>query len=307
MPFFGLAEPRKYLVAGREIPPPGHEPVAAMNGISPRYFETVRTRVLDGRAFNQGDTLTSPKVFIINEAMARSLFGGESPLGRRIAQAGGKTIEWGEIVGVVGDVQSIYPDRVAVPYQLYQPAAQEPRHSNQIAVRTAGTAPSTLVDSIRTAVAALDRDLPVRELQSAETTIARANYQWQVVGSMLSFLAVLGLGLASLGIYGVIARTMAQRTGEFGIRLALGAQVRDITRLVLGSGAKLAVTGSAIGLLGAFGISRLIAAFFPGMRTNSVLVLSGVTVLLIAVALVACYMPARSASRISPMEALRAE
>ena len=305
MPFFGLAEPRKYLVAGRETPQPGHEPVAAVNGISPRYFETVGTRVLDGRIFNEGDTLTSPKVFIVNQAMARGLFGGESPLGRRIAQAGGKTLEWGEIVGVVGDVQSIYPDRIPVPYQLYQPLAQESRHSNQIAVRTAGTA--TLVDSIRTTMAALAPDLPVRELQPAETTIAKANYQWQVLGSMLSFLAVLGLGLDCLGIYGVITRTIAQRTGEFGIRLALGAQVRDITRLVLTSGTKLALIGSAIGLLGAFGISRLIAAFFPGMQTNSVLVLSGVTLLLVAIALIACYMPARYVSRISPIEALRAE
>ncbi len=99
MPFFGLAEPRKYLVAGLETPEPGHEPVAVINGISPRYFETVGTCVLSGRTFNEGDTLTSPKVFIINQAMVRGLFGGESPLGRRIAQAGGKTIEWGEIVG----------------------------------------------------------------------------------------------------------------------------------------------------------------------------------------------------------------
>src|SRR5207244_3373696 len=164
------------------------------------------------RTFNEGDTLTSPRIFIINQAMGRGLFGGESPLGRRIARAGGKTIEWGEIVGVVGDVQSIFPDQVPVPYQLYQPLAQEPRPGSEIAVRAAGTAPSTLVDSIRTTMAVLDPNLPVSELQPAETTIARANSQWQVLGSMLSFLAVLGLGLASLGMYGVIARTMAQRT-----------------------------------------------------------------------------------------------
>jgi ABC-type antimicrobial peptide transport system permease subunit len=156
-------------------------------------------------------------------------------------------------------------------------------------------------------MAALDSDLPVRELQPAETAIARANYQWQILGSMLSFLAVLGLGLASLGMYSVIARTMAQRTGEFGIRLALGAQVGDITRLVITSGATLALIGSAIGLVGAYGISRLIAAFFPGLQTSNVPVLSGVTLLLVAVALIACYMPARTASRISPTEALRAE
>ncbi len=308
MPFFGLSEPRKYLIAGRETPEPGHEPAALINGISPHYFETVGTRLLSGRPFNAGDNLTSPKVFIINQAMASGLFAGESPVGRRIAQAGGKTIEWGEIVGVVGDVQSVYPDKITVTtYQLYQPMAQEPRPLNELAVRTAGIAPSTLVDSVRTVMMSLDQDLPVRKLQPAETTIARANYQLGVLESLLSALAVLGLGLASLGVYGVIARTVAQRTGEFGIRLALGAQAGDIIRLVLGSGVKLALIGSAIGLLGSFGISRLFAAAFPGMHTSSVLVLIGATVLLIAIAQIACYLPARYASRISPTEALRAE
>jgi predicted permease len=307
MPFFGLAEPRKYLVAGRETPEPGHEPVAAINGISPRYFETVGTRVVDGRTFNGGDVLTSPRVFVINQAMARGLFGGESALGRRIAQAGGQTIEWGEIVGVVEDVQSVYPEPNGVAYQLYQPLAQEPRRSSEIAVRTSGVAPSSLVGSIRVTMGALDPDLAMRQLQPAETTIATANETWRLVGVLLSFLAVLGVGLASLGIYGVIARTMAERTAEFGIRLALGAEVRDITRLVLGSGARLAVIGATIGLVGAFGVSRMIAALFPVMQTNSVPVLTGVALLLMAVALLACYVPARYASRISPIETLRAE
>ncbi len=306
MPFFGLAEARKYVVAGHEAPEPGREPSAVINGVSPHYFETVGTRVLSGRTFNEGDDLDSPKVFIINQAMADGLLPGESPLGRRIAQAGGDTLEWGEIVGVVEDIQSVYPDRVQVTYQLYQPIAQEPRHFAQIAVRAAGIAPAALVESIRTTMAALDPDLPVRNLQTAEATIAEAIHQWGMLGSMLSFLAVLGLGLAALGIYGVITRTTAQRTGEFGIRLALGAQARDITRLVLTSGVKLALVGSAIGLLGAFGISRLFAAIFPNMQTNSVPVLSGVTLLLIAVALIACYIPARHASRTSPTETLRA-
>ena len=307
MPFFGLAEPRNYLVAGRETPVPGHEPVAVINGVSPHYFETVGTRVLNGRTFNEGDTLTSAKVFIINQALARGLFGDESPLGRRVAQAGGKTIEFGEIVGVVGDVESVYPDRTAVTYQIYQPMAQEPRQSSQVAVRTAGIAPSTLVDSIRTTIAALDPDLPVRELQPAETTIAKANHQSDVMGSMLAALAALGLGLAALGIYGVIARTTAQRSGEFGIRLALGAVAGDIIRLVLASGAKLALIGSSIGLLGAFGISRGMAALFPGMQTDNAPALTGATLLLIAVALIACYIPARHASNINPAQTLSAE
>ena len=124
---------------------------------------------------------------------------------------------------------------------------------------------------------------------------------------MLSALAVLGVGLASLGIYGVMARTMAQRTGEFGIRLALGARTQDITRLVLVSGMKLALIGSVLGLVGAVGVSRLIAAAYPNMKTNSVPVLVGATVLLIAIAQIASYLPARHASRLSSTEALRAE
>ena len=308
MPFFGLSAPRKYVVAGRETPEPGHEPAAVINGITPRYFETVGTRVLGGRAFNAGDTLEAPKVFIINQAMARGLFGDEDPVGRRIAQAGGTTLEWGEIVGVVSDVQSVYPDPVILTtYQLYQPMAQEPLAASEIAVRGAGIEPSTLVTSIRAAMMSLDADLPVRKLQPAQATIARANYQMGVLATMLSALALLGLGLASLGVYGVIARTVAQRTGEFGIRIALGAQAGDITRLVLTSGAKLALIGSALGLLGAVGVSRLLMVAFPAVQTGSVAVLIGATALLIAIAQIAGYVPARYASKISPTEALRAE
>jgi len=307
MPFFGLGETRKYLVAGLDTPEAGHEPVAVINGVSPHYFETVGTHLISGRAFDDRDTLDSPKVFIINEAMARGLFSGENPLGRRIARAGGKSIEWGEIVGVAGDVRSIIQDQVPVAYQVYQPMAQEPRPANEMAVRAAGPLPSMLVDGIRTVVGGLDPDLPVRQLQPADATIAKANLSLHVLGKMLSFLAVIGLILASLGMYGVIARTMAQRTGEFGIRLALGALATDIIRLVLASGAKLAIAGTAFGLLGALGIARLLGSLFPAMQANSAPVLTGITLFLMAIALVACYVPARSASRIDPIETLRAE
>ena len=308
MPFFGLSTPRRYVIAGRETPEPGHEPSAVINGVSPHYFETVGTRLLGGRVFGEGDNSGSPRVFIINQSMARGLFGDEDPIGRRIAQAGGTTLEWGEIVGVVSDVQSVYPDPVVLTtYQLYLPMAQEPASANEIAVRTAGVAPSALVAGIRTTMMSLDPDLPVRKLQPAEATIARANYQMGVLGTILTALAVLGLGLASLGVYGVIARTVAQRTGEFGIRIALGAQARDITRLVLTSGAKLALIGSVLGLLGAVGVSRLLMVAFPAIQSGSVAVLIGATALLIAIAQVAGYVPARYASRISPTEALRAE
>ena len=213
----------------------------------------------------------------------------------------------GEIVGVAADVKSVLPAPERVTFQLYQPMAQEPQSYNEIAVRAVGVAPSTLLASIRTAMAALDPDLPVRDLQTADATIERANYQTAVLRDMLTGFALLGLGLASLGIYGVIARTMAQRTNEFAIRFALGACVRDITRIVLASGAKLALIGAALGLLGAVGIVRFLAATNPGMQLNSPAVLIGTTLLLISIALIACWLPARRAARINPIEALRAE
>jgi putative ABC transport system permease protein len=307
LPFVALTDSRRFVVSGREAPQPGREPVALVNGVSPHYFATVGTRLLSGRPFGAGDGLTSPRVFIVNQAMARGLFGDESPIGRRIAQAGRDAAEWGEIVGVVADVQSVNANPSTVTYQLYVPMAQEVRRSSEIAVRSAGPSPSALVNSIRATMMSLDSDLPVRQLQSADRNIAQANYGYGVVGSLLAGMALLGLGLASLGVYGVIARTVAQRTGEFGIRVTLGASAKDIVRLVLSSGVKLSLLGSALGLLGAFGTTRLMAAAFPGIRTDNAAVVIGVTFLLIGIGQIAGYVPARRASRVDPTEALRAE
>jgi len=306
-PFFNWPDARKYLVEGQDRPMPGHEPAAVVNRISPHYFDVVGTRLFAGRTFNERDTLDSPKVFVINQAMAKGLFGTGRAIGRRVAQAGTEALQWGEIVGVVADVKSVEPDRNPVTYQLYEPMTQEPRARNQIAVRTIGVAPASLVASIRSVMTSVDPDLPVRRLQPADATIYRANYQLGVLRDMLTSFAVLGLSLAALGIYGVIARTMAQRTGEFAIRLALGATIRQISGLVLGSGVKLAVAGSGIGLAGAVGVSRLLGASYPGMRFDSAPVIVAATAFLIAVALVASYLPARTASRISAVEALRLE
>ena len=306
-PFFDWADTRRYLVEGRELPQHGHEPAALVNGVSPRYFDTVKTRVLAGRAFNDRDVLSSPKVFIISQAMAKGLFANDNPVGRRLARAGSDTLQWGEIVGVVADVTSVDPEPVRTTYQLYQPMAQEPRARNEIAVLAAGVASSSLAAGIRSVMTSLDADLPVRQLQSADATIYRANYQLGVLRDILAAFAVLGLALAAVGIYGVIARTMTQRTSEFAIRLALGATVRDITRMVLGSGVKLALFGTVIGLLGAVGVSRLLGAAWPGMQFDNAPVMAAATGFLVAIALIACYVPARKASRISAMEALRLE
>ena len=306
-PFFNWPDVRKYVVAGREPPKPGQEPAAVVNSISPGYFETFQSRLLSGRAFNESDILTSPKVFIISQATAAALFGKEDPIGRRIAQTGSGEAQWGEIVGVAANVKSVLPDPGPVTLQIYQPIAQDPRPYNEIAVRTTGVAAATVVQSIRDAMTQLDGDLPVRQLQPADVTIDRANYQTAMLRDILSSFAVLGLALASLGIYGVIARTMAQRTGEFAIRFALGARNRDITNIVLVSGVKMAVVGAVLGLIGSLAVTRFLATANPGMQLSSPLVLVGTTVLLIGVGLVASWLPARRAGRINPIEALHAE
>jgi putative ABC transport system permease protein len=307
LPFFGSGETSRLAVEGQPPAEPGREPAAQVNGVGPGYFTTLGTRLLAGRAFTDRDTLASPRVFVVNESMARALFGSSDPLGRRVARIGTGAPQWGEIVGVVADVESVSANPSEVDFQLYEAAAQTPRRTFEIAVRTAGVPPGTVVESVRDAMMALDADLPVRKLQPADATILRANYQLGVLRTLLSALATLGLGLAILGTYGVIARSTAQRRGEFGIRLALGATARDILSLVLASGARLALLGSAIGLLGAIGISRLFAAAFPGIQAQSVGVLAGVTLLLLAIAQLACYLPARSAARLSPSQTLRSE
>ena len=307
MPFFGWAESRKFRVEGQEIPESGREPAAVINGVSADYFVTVGTRLLAGRMFDARDTADAPRVFVINQNMAENLFGEASALGRRLAWLDGGALKWGEIVGVVRDVRSVFPGADRVRFQLYQPLVQEPRLKCEIAVRTAGVAPSALVTGIRKTVTEIDPDLPLRKLTSANARIERANYQVGVLGGMLTSFAVLGLALSSLGIYGAIARTMAQRTSEFGIRLALGAEVRDIKRLVLMTGVKLSLVGSGIGLFGAIGVTRLMAAGFPRISQESAPVIVVVTVLLLGVALVASYLPARNAGRINLCDALRAD
>jgi putative ABC transport system permease protein len=306
-PFFEWGDVRKYRVEGREISQPGHEPVANVNSVSPRYFETVGTRIVSGRAFNASDSAAAPKVFIINQAMAAGLFGNENPIGRHLARAGTAGAEWGEIVGVAVDATPVLTDPGPVTFQIYQPMAQEPRAQNEIIVRAANVAPTALIGRIRTLMARLDADLPVRQLQPADTTIYRTNYQLRVLRDILFFFASLGLGLASLGVYGVIARTTAQRANEFAIRLALGACVRDITQLVLKSGVRLAVIGSAIGLFGAIGVSRLLTAGFPAMHLSNPFVLLGTALFLIGVALLASWIPARRAGKVDAVLALRAE
>jgi len=222
--------------------------------------------------------------------MADAIFGAADPIGRRLAPAGDSMPRRGKIVGVAADVKSIFPAATPVPFQIYHPTDQAPRHLNELAVLVSGGSAALLVDSIRNLMTDTDPDLPLRNLQPANATIARANYQLGVLRDMLSAFAILGLPLASLGIYGVIARTVALRTGEFGIRIALGAQVLDILTLVRSSGVKLPFIGSILGVIGAYGIAHLFGMAFPNMTMERGPAVATTTATLIAVALLASYL-----------------
>jgi putative ABC transport system permease protein len=306
-PVFDWPDVRKLVVEGQTPPEPGLEPAAMFNAVSPDYFKTFGTSLVAGRSFDRRDEAGAPRAYLLSQTTARTLFGTQDPVGRRLALAGPGVPAWGEVVGVVSDIQSADPEPSGVTLRIYQAMAQEPGRKLEIAVRAAGVSPAALVDTIRATMTELDGDLPIRGLTTADASIARTFYQLRFLRDMLTAFGVLGLGLASLGIYGVIARTMAQRTNEFAIRLALGASVRDITRLVLGTGVRQALVGSALGLVGAFAVTAGIAAAFRGIHANSPLILASTTLLLVTVALLACWLPARRAGKIDAISALRAE
>jgi putative ABC transport system permease protein len=307
-PLFNPPSQRKYFVEGRELPEPGHEPVAFTNGVSASYFDTVGTRLLRGRHFDHTDTPSSPPVVVINETMASALFPGEDPIGRRLGIVGTQPVVTAEIVGVVEDVKAPQIRPSPIVFQVYKPFAQESWQYVTIAIRATDPAKvPSLLDPIRRTVASLDADQPVINLMPAPARIERNTAFLQTINQLLVLFAGLGVFLAALGIYGVTARLVAQRTGEIGVRMALGAQVRDILSLVLAGGLRLTLTGALAGLVGALILSRYVSSELPGFGSAGLMPFAAATGLLILVALIACLLPARRATKVDPMVALRSE
>jgi putative ABC transport system permease protein len=267
--------------------------------VSPDYFSTLGMRLLDGRDFTAADTDDPPDIIIVNETLARTYWPGESAVGKRI----GFPDAWLEVVGVVNDVHS--PTDAGEPstrFQSYQPLAQGSQGSVTVAVRG-----NVSTAALRGAVAELDPDLPLSQAGTVRAMVAQTHSQFAVGGWLLSAFAALGLLLAALGIYGVMAGFVTQRTNEIGVRMALGAQVHDVLKLVLGRGLKLTLFGAALGLAGAVGMTRALRAIAPGLESDSPMVVALVAALLVVVALAACWLPARRAAKVDPMVALRTE
>lgn len=277
--------------------------------VSPSFLDTVGIRLLRGRNFNEHDQAHSRWVALISETTAAQLFPGEDPIGQGIGySAGGGSWAWMEIVGVVADTRPIEARPSDIRYEVYQPYAQRTWEVMTLSVKAKNPelAPA-LVEPIRRAVIDFNPNLAMHRMVPMVTLIEEQTKVWETINRLLLLFAGLGLSLAALGVYGVVSRTIAQRTGEFGIRMALGAQARDILRLVLGGNLRMALCGAAVGVIGALALARYLASELPVFAEGKWPVLVAAIAVLFLVALVACWLPARRATRIDPVEALRSE
>src|SRR5215213_2801475 len=305
-PVFGFNSSSSFVVEGRPEPPPDKLPEMFYEPASIDYFETLGARLQQGRNFNAADTLDHPQVVIINETTARTFWPNESPIGKRVSNSGPNK-EYYEIVGVVNDLA--FPGSLGEPYTRFEafvPVAQNAPAYLVIALRTSANS-EALANSLRNAIAGIDRDLPVYQIRTARAALEQGLGSISLLGSLLGVFALVGVILAAVGIYGVVSYTVVQRTGELGIRMALGAQTGDVLWLVLGKGAVLVVIGALLGVFGAYGVSKVLVSLIPSLPTRDPLMLLIAAVALIAVALVACYIPARRATRVDPLIALRSD
>jgi putative ABC transport system permease protein len=280
---------------------------AAMTPTSANYFEVMGMRLLKGRAFTAADTAEAPRVAVINETLARRIWPGEDPIGKRLVP-GTPTSQnpWCEVVGVVADVklEGLEHD---TPMQVYLPLHQRPRSPTLwLVVRTTGD-PMQAVAAVERTIHAVEKDLPVYSIRSMDQLLGSSLATRRLTLVLLAGFAALALLLAAVGIYGVISYSVRQRTHELGIRMALGAQAGDVLRLILMQGLKLALVGVAIGLTAAFSLTRWMKSLLFEVRPTDPMTFAVIALLLIAVALSACWIPARRAAKVDPMVALHCE
>jgi putative ABC transport system permease protein len=291
----------------------GREPVSANDDLSadrrmigPQYFNALGIPIVEGRPFSDRDNQTSAGVAIISESLARRFIPAENPIGKRIKLGGrDSTRPWLSIVGVAGDVRDSALDSAARPC-VYVPYSQFPSSSMTLVVR-ANVDPMSLVTSIREQVLAIDKDQPVTDIKTMEQYVSDSVSPRRANALLLAVFAGLALVLAVIGIYGVMSYSVSQRVQEIGIRIALGAQRSDVMKLIVGNAIALVIAGVALGLVGAFALTRLMSSLLYGVSATDPLTFIGVSVMLVVVALLASYIPARRATKVDPMIALRCE
>ena len=295
-----------FTVEGQPAPPQGV--IASKLVVSPGYFRAMEIPLIKGRFFGTSDSDQSPRVAIVSENFARRFWPGDNVVGHRV-DPGFPGIKWCIIVGVVGNIkQKGLADNT--PLTIYLPYSQAPRpflmSFMTLVVRTPSP-PAQLARAMRREVQSIDPDLPVYGVSTMEELVSASNSGPRDRSILLGCFAALALILATIGIYSVVAFSVAQRTHEIGIRMALGAQKHDVLAMVIGQGLRLALLGVAIGIAAAIGVTRFLSSFLYGVEPHDPVTFVAVSLLLVAVTLLACYIPARRAAKVDPMVALRYE
>jgi putative ABC transport system permease protein len=294
-------------IAGRPSPP-GERRAARFYAVSPDYFRVMSIPVLRGRAFADTDTSKSPRVMVVNEAFVREFFGGADPTGQRIVldDADGTQLPPCEIVGVVGSVRYERLNDRERP-EFYAPFRQSPDFAMEVVVRSRASDAAALAPPVRAALKGVDGNLLIWETRTMDELVGRSVAPQRFNVALLGVFACVALLLAAVGLYGVIAYTVALRTHEIGIRVALGARPRDVVRMVVGHGMGLTLAGIALGLAGSLALARLVSGLLYGVSATDPPTFILVPLLLAAVALAACLVPARRATKVDPLVALRHE
>jgi putative ABC transport system permease protein len=305
LPLGGSNASDDYLIEGEPVPPPGRENEGRYRVCTADYFSTMRIPILKGRAFTEQDKAGATPVVIVNETLARKHWPGQDPIGKRIRfDYPIDKAPWMEIVGVSKDVR--HELTLEVTPELYLPHPQDSWNSMVLVARTT-VDPASLAGAIRQSVWSIDKDQPVFDVRTMEQVRSLSVGLQTFSSLMIGIFAGIALLLASIVIYGVMAFVVTQRTQEIGIRMALGARGMDVLRLVLANGMKLAVIGLSIGLVVAWGVTRFFAKLLVGVKPTDLLTFTVVSVCLLAAAFLACYVPARRATKVDPLEALRYE
>jgi putative ABC transport system permease protein len=273
---------------------------------SPGYFATLGIPLLKGRLFTEQDDEKAPRAVVVNQTLAQRFFPGEDAVGRRLRLGDGRAEQpWQTIVGIVQDVKTEGLDVENRP-QIYRSILQTSNLQLTLVIRTASD-PGALTEAVRREVRAVDADLPVFGIRTMEQVMQAAVSQRRFAMIMLVVFAFIALTLSAVGIYGVMAYTVTQRTHEIGIRMALGAQGSDVLRMIITQGLILTFAGMAVGLAGAFVLTRFLSSLLFGVGARDPLTFACISLLLSIVALAACYIPARRAMKVDPMVALRYE